>query len=434
MLMRRLKNRTTADGFSLIEILIVIAIIATLMGLLLPAIQKVRIAARRMESANNLKQMALAVHTWHDNYKLLPPMLGWDNPGNKPTENGVNGTVFFMLLPYLGYENYYAKFFGPLDKRCGPTDPPQPVGVPAWRANLFSLFSLNDQRQPKQFNSTLDLSTNPYGSTFLTSYVANQDLLDKRLPIEKVSKGTTNVMLFAEGMKTCVGSVYDSMNYSMNTNAYGWYNYTSSFQVTRTNYWAIGTEAWNRDTNTMQTTVIYQDYSNVGADPSPSSVKSIVAVLQIGAWAVGDGPCCTDYCSGFPGGARFAKGNIPAFFRVDPYYEPWNSGTIMQTTVWNNTTKTVDTTYSMTPVTQTSLHATYQDGRAPSVNPAVVPPGTIAPAKNCLWFGAQAHLGSLHVAMADGSVHAVNQAVTPDSWNAALTPTGSEVLGPDFFD
>lgn len=180
-------------GFTLIELLVVIAIIAILIALLLPAVQKVREAANRTESQNNLKQLGLALHNFYSANKITPPIFG------QVRSSGSSGSIYFHLLPYLEQDNLYA--LGAEGSRSSrlkvlihPGDYTNtnglftlPVAAPAWdaatgTANPYPAWA-------NQSNTTWGLS----------SYSANWQVFgDQGATLTKIQDGLSNTILFNE--------------------------------------------------------------------------------------------------------------------------------------------------------------------------------------------------------------------------------------------
>lgn len=150
-----LMNRIRRRGFTLIELLVVIAIIAVLIALLLPAVQQAREAARRTQCKNNMKQLGLAMHNYHDTFACFP--FSASAPGAK------NQTGMVMLLPYFDQGPLYntLNMSAPMGKWYGnsannllamgasaPFGPPPAVNLAASNVKLQALLCPSDASKP----------------------------------------------------------------------------------------------------------------------------------------------------------------------------------------------------------------------------------------------------------------------------------------------
>ncbi len=123
------------SAFTLVELLVVIAIIGVLVALLLPAVQAAREAARRSQCVNNLKQLGLATHNYHDVYRAMPPRRGGTtgafitvNGDDRGNINGGRLSAFVVLLPFYEQQAMYDQI-----KAGGGTPNSAPHGRAAWQ-------------------------------------------------------------------------------------------------------------------------------------------------------------------------------------------------------------------------------------------------------------------------------------------------------------
>lgn len=148
-------------GFTLIELLVVIAIIAVLVALLLPAVQQAREAARRSQCKNNLKQLGLALHNYHDTYNYFPPL----ESGGLVAQTRLSATI--MLLPFIDQAPLWniISAGGPMVATSGSTITYPPMGPPPWNWDVYPPWTVQVPILRCPSDRYAGSSNAPYGKT-----------------------------------------------------------------------------------------------------------------------------------------------------------------------------------------------------------------------------------------------------------------------------
>ena len=304
-------------GFTLVELLVVIAIIAILIALLVPAVQAVREAANRVRCTNNIKQLGLAIHNYHDVNKKLPNLQNWTatNPYNyyvdpsnwnagTTSPDGAIGTWLVHILPYVELNTLYSQMYHSTSTSILDITPGQnSVPYTTYATTPVPLFMCPSDPSVNSGGT----QGNNWGSC---SYSANVMVLDPISPqpiITAMTDGTSNTIMIAERYMYCGTSyalasdqffdapawafLWPMAGSATSTPGFGWY--TAGY----TNFWHVSPDPNNPPPATIPVGGFQTDFCSVlpsggiafQTAPTPLTCNSAVTQTAHQAMLVGLG-------------------------------------------------------------------------------------------------------------------------------------------------
>jgi prepilin-type N-terminal cleavage/methylation domain-containing protein len=262
--MRHSLHQQHRRGFTLIEMLVVIAIIGILIGMLLPAVQKVREAAARSKCQSNLRQLALGVHVHHDQKSSFPPLWGWVGQSNQ--SGSVHGNVNYHLLPFI---EEVGVFEGGVHATNGSyNSDTSTTGVTADRPRSKSIKLFQCPSDATMAPSGMGVANTDWGATSygfnaqVFGSLVHQDAANAaggytdftptftKLP-ESIPDGSSKTIMYSDKLARCSGrNLHPSANWNNLTMHTGHNPHTPMIGF----YTAPGFPKWNWSTNALRNT------------------------------------------------------------------------------------------------------------------------------------------------------------------------------------
>ena len=375
-------RRRTTRGFTLVELLVVIAIIGVLVALLLPAVQAAREAARRMQCTNNLKQIALGMHNYHDTFGVFPISAGWHNAqifGTAGRAGAFSDKV--QILPFIERQTEYNGInFG--DRKN--------TGIPGQLPGIYSPW--HRDRSPLATSGKLPVFNCPSDPTVVDLGLSNHNY--------SINIGTSHfgphdrTGLTVSPRRAAEGDLNASTNGLASVHFYHFNNQPGNDGP---NWWCCDDAAVTIASiqDGTSNTAAYSEFLRMPPNiPWQATNNNKIARLQLYGWAGGGSTAemradCLN------------KTDIQAISRMQ-----------LRGTGWAWTFIQAGATYSHTMMpNEKNCWSWDGDWRAKT-----------------LMSASSAHPGGVNVAMADGSVRNFADSVNPNIWWAIGTRNGDEVM------